>query len=121
MNPEQLARLVKAHFQGPRAALRAGTPDRGRRVQVLRRQPSQGDTSPSPTVSTTYYLKLADAPDHLAKLRKWHSLGDILHERHRAPRIVDWIDVPDTGYGGLLCEHIPGHVWEFRTSPPPGS
>ena len=57
-----------------------------------------------------YHLKLAHIPDHLARLRKWHSPGQALHERFRAPRIVDWIDVPGTDFSGLLFEHIHGHL-----------
>ena len=64
-----------------------------------------------------YHLKLAHIPDHLARLRKWHSLGRTLHERFRAPRIVDWIDVPGPDFSGLLFEHIHGHVWDFGEQP----
>ena len=73
MNPRQLARLVKAHFQSlaPRYGLEGPTLAVEYRFyggSLHRRHFTISDGV------TTYYLKLADAPDHLAKLRKWHSL-----------------------------------------------
>ena len=108
MNPEHLGRLVKAHFDAhaPRYGLE------GRCVTVEYRFYGGSLQKRHFTVTegaAAYHLKLADAPRHLAGLRKWHSLRDILHQRYSAPRILDWIDIPDTGYGGLLCEHIAGH------------
>ena len=116
MNPEQLARLVKAHFQdlAPRYGMSSPTVTVEYRFyggSVHRRHFTISDGA------AAYYLKLADAPRHLAGLRKWHSLREILHERYRAPRIVDWVDIPGTDFSGLLCEHIPGHVWECGARP----
>ncbi len=116
MNPEQLGKLVKAHFDAhaPRYGLE------GRGVTVEYRFYGGSLQKRHFTISegaAAYHLKLADAPRRLAGLRKWHNLRDILHERYRAPRILDWIDIPDTGYGGLLCEHIPGHPADLGASP----
>ena len=116
MNPQQLALLVKAHFE--RLAPRYGL--HGRDVAVEYRYYGGSLHRRHFTISdgvTSYHLKLADAPDHLAKLRKWHSLGQMLDGNHRAPRVVDWIDVPGTDFSGLLCEHVHGRVWDAGTRP----
>ena len=64
-----------------------------------------------------YHLKLAYSPDHIDKLRKWYGLNQALHERYRAPLIADWIDIPDTGFSGLLCEHVAGRPADLGASP----
>ncbi len=115
MNPQQLALLVKAHFQNlaPRYGLQ------GKDVAVEYRYYGGSLHRRHFTISegAAFHLKLADAPDHLAKLRKWHSLSQILDRNHRAPRVMDWIDVPGTDFSGLLCEHVHGHVWDVGTRP----
>ena len=116
MESKQLSQLVKSHFE--RLAPRYGL--LGKDVTVEYRYYGGSLHRRHFAISegaVTYHLKLADAPDHLAKLRKWHSLGHILYESHRAPRIADWIDIPKTGYSGLLCEHIHGHVWDVSARP----
>ena len=116
MEPQQLAPLIDAHFK--RLAPRYGL--QGKDVTVEYRYYGGSLERRHYAISdgeAAYHLKLAHIPDHLAKLRKWHSLGQALHERYRAPRIVDWIDVPDTDFSGLLFEHIHGHYWDFGEQP----
>ncbi len=116
MNPQQLALLVKAHFE--RLAPRYGL--QGRDVAVEYRYYGGSLHRRHFTISegaSAFHLKLADAPDHLAKLRKWHSLSQMLDGSHRAPRVVDWIDVPGTDFSGLLCERVNGRVWDVGTRP----
>ena len=116
MQPEQLAQRVSDHFHGN--ATRYGLQGKGVTVEY---RPYGGSLHRRHfTISdgeVAYHLKLAHVPDHLAKLRKWYSLGQILYKSHRAPRIVDWIDVPGTEFSGLLCEHIHGRVWESGAQP----
>ena len=116
MGPEQLAQLVKDHFDGlaPRYGLQGSAMSVERlshagRIQRRALTISDGEIK--------YHLKLAYSPDHIGKLRKWHGLNQALHERYRAPRIVDWIDIPDTGFSGLLCEYFPGRPADLGASP----
>lgn len=116
MQPEQLAQRVSDHFHSsaPRYGLQ------GNDVTVEYRSYGGSLHRRHFTISegeVAYHLKLAHILDHLAKLRKWHSLGRMLYESHRAPRVVDWIDVPGTEFSGLLCEHIHGRVWDFGSQP----
>lgn len=55
-------------------------------------------------------VKLAHDPEALAGLRSWRELAPPLHERHRAPRMLGWIDVPGTPYEGPVFEWIEGGV-----------
>lgn len=116
MQPEQLAQRVSDHFHGN--ATRYGL--QGKEIAVEYRSYGGSLHRRHFTISegaAAYHLKLAHIPDHLARLRKWYSLGQILYKSHRAPRIVDWIDVPGTEFSGLLCEHIRGRVWDFGSQP----
>lgn len=60
---------------------------------------------------TRLHLKLATSEDAIAALRRWSVLRELL-ERHRAPRIIDWIELD--GAAGLLFPALSG-------SAPPGS
>ena len=116
MEPEQLAQLIKDHFDGlaPRYGLE-GSPMSVERVShagsIQRRSLTISDGE------IKYHLKLAYSPDHIDKLRKWYGLNQALHERYRAPLIADWIDIPDTGFSGLLCEHVAGRPADLGASP----
>ena len=115
MGPQQLARLVKDHFDGlaPRYGLE------GASTSVERLSHAGSIQRRSLTISDgeiKYHLKLAYSPDHIDKLRKWYGLNQALHERYRAPLIVDWIDIPDTGFSGLLCEHVAGRPADLGAS-----
>ena len=116
MEPEQLSQLIKNQFDGlaPRYGLE-GSPLSVERVShagsIQRRSLTISDGE------IKYHLKLAYSPDHIDKLRKWYGLNQALHERYRAPLIADWIDVPDTGFSGLLCEHVTGRPADLGASP----
>ena len=115
MGPQQLARLVKDHFDGlaPRYGLE------GPATSVEHLSHAGSIQRRSLTISDgeiKYHLKLAYSPDHIDKLRKWYGLNQALHERYRAPLIVDWIDIPDTGFSGLLCEHVAGRPADLGAS-----
>ncbi len=116
MGPEQLAQLIKDHFNGlaPRYGLE------GPAVSVERLSHAGRIQRRALTISDgeiKYHLKLVYSPDHIDKLRKWHGLNRALHEQYRAPLIVDWIDIPDTGFSGLLCEHVAGRPADLGASP----
>jgi hypothetical protein len=64
--------------------------------------------------SKRYHLKLTNDPEDMGKLLKWRSVATELTERYRAPKVVDWVEVPGTGYFGLLFEHIEGRVVNLK-------
>jgi thiamine kinase-like enzyme len=57
-----------------------------------------------------YHLKLAEDEWCQSALRRWHALRDILESRYRAPKIVGWVDLPETDCCGALFEQIDGRV-----------
>jgi hypothetical protein len=66
---------------------------------------------------TRYHLKLSsDAGDQRA-LSRWWGLQDLLVPRCHAPRIVDWVAIPDTPYAGPLFEHVEGRNPDFAAEP----
>ena len=65
----------------------------------------------------TYHLKLTQAPHRVNRLRRWHALGETLHARYRAPRILEWVDIPGAGCYGLLFAHLPGRTPRLSRSP----
>ena len=116
MGPEQLAQLIKDHFDGlaPRyglegPAVSVESLSHAGRIQRRAFTISDGEIK--------YHLKPVYSPDHIDKLRKWHGLNQALHERYRAPLIVDWIDIPGTGFSGLLCERLDGRTADLGASP----
>ena len=116
MEPNQLASLVKAHLDehAPSYGLN------GSDVAVEYRYYGGSFERRHFAISdgtAAYHLKLARTPDHLARLRKWFSLRELLHDKHRAPRIVAWVDVPGSDFSGLLCDHVHGRVWEYGARP----
>jgi len=50
-------------------------------------------------------------------MRRWFAVHDRLEEHYRAPRILDWVDVPGTDHAGLLFEHIDGSTWDIDNRP----
>jgi hypothetical protein len=60
----------------------------------------------------SYHLKLAGYPESLENLRRWAALHTLLEERYRAPRMIEWVRLPD-GHEGMLFEHIPGTAADF--------
>ncbi len=61
-------------------------------------------------------VKLAHDPESLGGLRRWREVATLLHERHLAPRMLGWIDVPETPYEGPVFEWIDGAVPAARDS-----
>jgi hypothetical protein len=43
-----------------------------------------------------------------AEIRRWLSVHDRLEADDRAPKVLGWIDLPGTAYGGLVFDHIDG-------------
>ena len=116
MEPKHLAHMVKAHLD--EHAARFGL--HGSEVNVEYRYYGGSLERRHYTVSdgaAAYHLKLERRSDYLAKLRKWFSVRETLHENHHAPNVIAWIDVPGTDFSGLLCEHVPGHAWEVAARP----
>jgi thiamine kinase-like enzyme len=64
----------------------------------------------------TVHLKLGKLPEQ-SQMRRWFAVHDRLEERYRAPRILDWVDVPGTDHAGLLFEHIDGSTWDIDNRP----
>src|SRR6185295_11935539 len=62
------------------------------------------------------HLKLAKAGDDQSALRRWQSVHRRLEERYHAPRVIGWIDVAGTAYGGLVFEQIDGEICDARQS-----
>ena len=64
----------------------------------------------------SYHLKLADDEWSQDNLRRWQALGERLTRLYRAPRILDWVEIPRTPFAGLLFEFIPGRPvdWDAR-------
>lgn len=64
-----------------------------------------------------YHLKLADDPEMQDRLLGWLDVADRLAERYRAPRVLEWIKVPQTKYEGLLMDFIHGEAADFAEQP----
>lgn len=54
------------------------------------------------------HLKLACEPEIRDALRRFWALRGMMAERYHAPDAVAWIDVPGTGYAGVLSRWIDG-------------
>jgi hypothetical protein len=67
--------------------------------------------------AAAYHLKLADDAEMQDRLALWYDLNEILSGQYRAPRILDWIEIPDTPYAGLLFPHLPGEPADLTTQP----
>lgn len=116
MNPEQLGERVRHYFQehAARFGLRASS------VEVAYVLNWGGFVKASFTVTDgqrAYHLKLAADAGDVAELRHWHRLHSLLAERYHAPKVVDWIMLPDAQREGLLFHHLPGKSADLTTSP----
>lgn len=63
------------------------------------------------------HLKLTNDEDSLVCLEQWRDLHAALEKHYRAPRMLGWVDLENTGFSGPLFEHIPGKVADFRAQP----
>jgi thiamine kinase-like enzyme len=52
-----------------------------------------------------------------ADMRRWLAVHDRLERDYRAPKVIEWVHLPGTPYGGLVFEHIDGQTWETGTHP----
>src|SRR5581483_298851 len=64
-----------------------------------------------------YHLKLTDEQDRLPRMRRWQDLHEILEQRYRAPRLIEWMDFAGIGFSGLLFEHIDGATVDLNRRP----
>lgn len=115
LDADRLSALLTNHFQDHAAGLGLDPSQ----LQVDYVLNPGGFTNASFRISDgrrTYHLKLADAPHRVARLRRWHALREPLEVRYRAPRILEWIDLPEAGCRGLLFEHLIGRSPRFRRS-----
>ncbi len=64
-----------------------------------------------------YHLKLADEEWSLSRLDQWRELNELLSKKYRAPRMLDWVEIPRTGFSGPLFEHIPGQPANLAAKP----
>ena len=56
------------------------------------------------------HLKLAVEQ---TEMRRWFAVHEWLEREYRAPRILDWVAIAGTSYGGLVFEHINGTTWDL--------
>jgi streptomycin 6-kinase len=54
------------------------------------------------------HLKLAQDPEILGALRRFWGIREMMSDRYHAPGALAWIDVPGTGYAGVLSRWIDG-------------
>jgi hypothetical protein len=66
---------------------------------------------------TTYHLKLADDELSQASLERWSDLNEVLSQEYHAPRMLDWVEIPETGFVGPLFEYIPGKALDLAAQP----
>ena len=50
-------------------------------------------------------------------MRCWLAVHDRLERDYRAPRVLGWVDLAGTPYGGLVFEHIEGETWDTAGRP----
>ncbi len=67
--------------------------------------------------SARYHLKLTRDLDSIASLQRWLTVHDVLEERYRAPRVIQWIDFSEIGFAGLLFQHLDASSVSFSSSP----
>jgi hypothetical protein len=60
------------------------------------------------------HVKLTAEP---ADLQRWLTFHDHLERDYHAPRVLAWVDIPDTPLGGLVFEHIDGETWDTAARP----
>ena len=60
--------------------------------------------------ATKLHLKLCRTDEDERALRRWDAVGSVLAERYHAPRLLEWVAVPETDYRGVLFEHVEGET-----------
>jgi hypothetical protein len=67
--------------------------------------------------SVRYHLKITDEPDHIIRFKTWLSLHAVLEERYRAPKLIEWVELPEISFAGFLQQHIEGSTPDFCRNP----
>ena len=67
--------------------------------------------------SNSYHLKLTDEDWSLALLEKWRDVHAFLSARYHAPRMLDWVEIPSTGFAGPVFEQIQGKPADLPAQP----
>src|SRR2546430_440023 len=114
MEPSDLQQSIEVWFNSnPPINFRKG------QVRVQRVLNWGGFVSSSFRVSDgdrTAHLKLGRLSEQ-TQMRRWLAVHERLELHYRAPRILDWVDVPGTGHAGLLFEYIDGSTWDIDSRP----
>jgi hypothetical protein len=64
-----------------------------------------------------YHLKMTQDKESARKLQRWHTIQYVLHQRYRAPEVIDWLDFSEIGFAGLLQRHVDGRTADFCNDP----
>jgi thiamine kinase-like enzyme len=51
------------------------------------------------------------------EMRRWLAVHDRLENDYHAPKVLGWVELPGTPYGGLVFEHIDGKTWDTAVHP----
>jgi thiamine kinase-like enzyme len=51
------------------------------------------------------------------EMQRWQAVHDRLEHEYHAPKVLAWVDLPGTRYGGLVFEHIDGKTWDTAAHP----
>jgi len=116
MNAEQLAEWLQ---QNPGRVIPLENPD-SRRLEVSYVFNWGGFCNQSFRISDgsrRYHLKITSEPHRVMRLRRWQRMHVVLEQRYRAPKLIDWVDLPEIGFAGLLFEHIDGRRADFCRNP----
>src|SRR5689334_8961397 len=115
MNPEELAERIRVHISRI-PALRLD-PIRTTAQQLLNWGGFVNQCFTISDGSHRYHLKLTNKKHRVMRLRRWLQLHLHLEQRYRAPRLIDWIDLSEIGFEGLLFEHVDGRPADFYQEP----
>ncbi len=65
----------------------------------------------------SFHLKLADDEDARWGMERWYELHSSLSERYRAPRLLDWIQIPRMPFEGPFFEYFAGKPADLAACP----
>lgn len=66
---------------------------------------------------TFYHLKLTDDEESLTSLEQWQDLNEHLAACYHAPKILDWVEIPDSNFAGPLFQYISGVPADLAVQP----
>src|SRR5262245_41382035 len=55
--------------------------------------------------SVRYHLKITDESDRITRFQTLLDLHEVLEDRYRTPKLIDWVDLPEVGFAGFLQQH----------------